>query len=282
MMPDILYHYCDVSTFMKIVESRELWLSNATKMNDYLETVWINHIIDKSLQSIEQPKYKEFTEQFVIHYNANQSSVRPYIFCLSADGDMLSQWRGYADDGRGIAIGISTKQLNIEMKLPYTGVNSNLSTGLFPCVYDEIAQGELVRKVLSQGIEIYNKNPQDPRNVGTSLIETAPRLRMFSFVFKNPSFAEEMEWRIIHTPMILAKENDFTYWGSNSEVFFRNRGNDIVSYFKYDLKSIFNTDLIPEIILGPKSSIEQNDFRLYLQANNLCKTVVKYSKSTYR
>lgn len=282
MMPDILYHYCDVSTFMKIVESKELWLSNAIKMNDSLETVWINHIIEKALQSVEKPKYKEFIEQFIMHYNANQSSVRPYIFCLSADGDMLSQWRGYADDGRGIAIGFSTKQLNIEMKLPYTGVNTNLSTGLFPCIYDENIQKELVNTSIKKGIAIYDKDPQNPQNLGTSLIETAPQLRMFSFVFKNSSFAEEMEWRIIHTPMILAKENDFTYWGSNSEVFFRNKGNDIVSYFKYALKSIFNTDLIPEIILGPKNSIEQDDFRLYLQGNNLCKTVVKNSKSTYR
>jgi hypothetical protein len=29
-------------------------------------------------------------------------------FCLSEDGDLLSQWRGYADDGRGVAIGFES------------------------------------------------------------------------------------------------------------------------------------------------------------------------------
>jgi hypothetical protein len=29
-------------------------------------------------------------------------------FCLSEEGDLLSQWRGYADDGCGVAIGFES------------------------------------------------------------------------------------------------------------------------------------------------------------------------------
>jgi hypothetical protein len=282
MMPDILYHYCDVSTFMKIVESKELWLSNALTMNDRYECTWINHIIDNTLQSIDQMKYKPFIQLFMKQYYGSQSLIKPYIFCLSSEGDLLSQWRGYADDGRGVAIGFSTKQLNVEMKIPNAGFNQNISMGLFSCVYDETIQAGLVNDFINKGIAIYDKNLQDPQNLGNSIMASVSPLESLSFIFKNSSFAEEKEWRIIHTPIIFANESSFTYWGSNSDVFFRNRDKDIVSYFKYDLKSKFNTDLIPEIILGPKSSIGQNDFWLYLQANNLGKTVIKKSKSTYR
>lgn len=31
--------------------------------------------------------------------------IKRYIFCFSGDGDLLSQWRAYADDGKGISIG---------------------------------------------------------------------------------------------------------------------------------------------------------------------------------
>ena len=32
-----------------------------------------------------------------------------YCCCLSERGDSLGQWRAYADDGRGVAIGLSWK-----------------------------------------------------------------------------------------------------------------------------------------------------------------------------
>ena len=31
--------------------------------------------------------------------------IKRYICCFSGDGDLLSQWRAYADDGKGISIG---------------------------------------------------------------------------------------------------------------------------------------------------------------------------------
>lgn len=34
-----------------------------------------------------------------------------YTACFSGNGDLLSQWRGYAGDGTGIAIGFKTKYL---------------------------------------------------------------------------------------------------------------------------------------------------------------------------
>lgn len=38
-MPDTLYHYCSLSTFMVIIESKTLHLSEIGKSNDYMELV---------------------------------------------------------------------------------------------------------------------------------------------------------------------------------------------------------------------------------------------------
>ncbi|MCL2790807.1 MAG: hypothetical protein FWD79_09215 [Desulfobulbus sp.] len=43
----IVYHYCSLSTFMKIVEGKSLWLTSIDKMNDYAEGGWFVHIINK-------------------------------------------------------------------------------------------------------------------------------------------------------------------------------------------------------------------------------------------
>lgn len=45
---------------------------------------------------------KLFTDEF---FNENHADFRYYVTCFSYQNDLLSQWRGYADDGRGAAIG---------------------------------------------------------------------------------------------------------------------------------------------------------------------------------
>lgn len=43
----------------------------------------------------------------------------PYIACFSKEGDVLSQWRSYADDSRGVSIGFDLNKLieNSNLKL---------------------------------------------------------------------------------------------------------------------------------------------------------------------
>ena len=37
--------------------------------------------------------------------------IKRYICCFSGDGDLLSQWRAYADDGKGISIGFKKSKI---------------------------------------------------------------------------------------------------------------------------------------------------------------------------
>jgi len=60
------------------------------------------------------------------------------------------------------------------------------------------------------------------------------------------------------------------------------KGNSISSYFKFDLSKIFNSKLIPEIVLGPKNFLNINEFGTFLSVNNLTKTTFRPSKATYR
>ena len=42
--------------------------------------------------------------------------IKRYICCFSGDGDLLSQWRAYADDGRGISVGFKKSQIKDFLK----------------------------------------------------------------------------------------------------------------------------------------------------------------------
>lgn len=42
--------------------------------------------------------------------------IKRYICCFSGDGDLLSQWRAYADDGKGISIGFKKLQIKEFLK----------------------------------------------------------------------------------------------------------------------------------------------------------------------
>ena len=62
---------------------------------------------------------KLFTDEF---FNENHADFRYYVTCFSYQNDLLSQWRGYADDGRGAAIGFDLDVLKEAGLNPITPV----------------------------------------------------------------------------------------------------------------------------------------------------------------
>jgi hypothetical protein len=55
----------------------------------------------------------------------------------------------------------------------------------------------------------------------------------------------------------------------------------ISSYFRFELKDKFDSELIPEIILGPKNQVNPIEFGTYLSVNNLKETIFKRSRASY-
>lgn len=46
-IPDTIYHYCSMATFMSIVENHSFWLTDTRCMNDTLEGKWIIKRLEK-------------------------------------------------------------------------------------------------------------------------------------------------------------------------------------------------------------------------------------------
>lgn len=266
-IPEKLYHYCSTETFMNIIKSGNIRLSDSYQMNDYMENKWI----DKFLNKYENDaNYKDVIDE----YRNEKSKIRPHIFCLSSEKDLLSQWRAYADNGKGISIGFDLKTLKINEE-----TNEN-SLFIAKCMYNEKEQENILKKIFDE----YSKKSSSTKN---DIKEVVENLKLLSIIFKNPAFEEEKEWRIIFLPEIT---NSYTIKEIKNKALkldFRCSENKIISFFQleFPMEDDKKNDKLPlkEIVLGPKNLIEEFEIKFFLknQGYNVG-DVIKKSKASYR
>lgn len=275
-IPKILYHYCSVETFYNIIVNKTLWLTDSFSTNDYMENRWINKKIDellpKYINNDNSQRFKNVFDQYMIN------NYIPFISCFSEDGDLLSQWRAYANDGRGVSIGFNTDYFGIKHSLPLTmAAFDEHSIGLHEVYYDNKTQEDIINNLLND----VSASKEMSQN---QIIEIATQLKRYSYIFKNPAFFEEREWRIIHTPSIFGslKGDPTKIIGAISDCKFRVTPNDIAPYFLLPFSEQKSISPIAEIILGPKNQMEMYKIRTFLSMNDLNGIDIKYSKSSYR
>lgn len=275
----LVYKYCSVSSAFSILKNSEFWLFNNLSMNDYMDCRWCMYKINQMLETNFTKDYKDGKfDELLKNYNLNDRPV--YMTCFSEEGDLLSQWRGYADDGHGVAIGIDIEETGIEIKNDYGELNEffvtnaspncKLSMGWAKCSYEENKQEDLLNSIFNNFL---NSTIDSNKIVNTSAL-----LFTLNIIFKNSGFKEEKEWRLVDVPLILNENGKIL--GNPSALFFLNSLDNIKPYFKYS----FSKNCIKEIILGPKCKISRNDMNLFLKSNNynIDFSNIKKSATSYR
>jgi hypothetical protein len=136
--------------------------------------------------------------------------VQVFAVCVSREGDLLSQWRGYAGGTGGYAIGFSRAVLEHHTKTtPPGGTHNddgteaaNVVLGHIPgstTFHDVVYSDEEIRTLADQAIadHVRHRSRPDTKHQGGSLFDlrwtVVPQLARF----KNPGFAEERESRIL-------------------------------------------------------------------------------------
>ncbi len=180
---NVLYHYCSMETFKSIIEKKELWLCNARHSNDSAELQYIMYIAKqmKKDNTISDLIYKS-VEKF---YGGNQA----YITCFSEEANLLSQWRGYTDDGKGFSVGFHR-----------SGLMDNLPTGdKFKTFLKQIEYVDGKNKdEIQQTIKNFNENEAFFKNFMYGLNQ---------YIWKDASFGEEKEVRLITLLYIISISN---------------------------------------------------------------------------
>lgn len=191
--PGHLFHYTDLEGVKGIFTSRTLWLSKFTATNDISEIkLAIEHFQDytarkaRALESAEGRFLREAAGQL--------EGFRRTNICLASfceQHDLLSQWRSYGNDGRGVALGFNTARL--------LDVAQRNGLRLLRCVY-EPAEHERISASLTD--MLLEARRADPSGDGAGLVAQFNEVFLrVAPVIKDHRFGEEREWRLVSTPV---------------------------------------------------------------------------------
>jgi Protein of unknown function (DUF2971) len=222
-----LFHYTTTEGFIGIITSRTLWASDMLSLNDASESMYPCQVITKVLESqvnIPAGHRNRFAAQLKEYLFRIET---PFVVCFCEDGDLLSQWRGYGSDGEGFALGFSFSWLQF------------LDTSDFrlqKVIYEFARQEELILMLLDRVPWMLTQAPFTEEDEERLWSHAAASLAPWVVMFKDPSFAEEREWRLVRrTPF-------------PPPYSFRRSGHRIVPYVKVPIS---DCEVITSIIRGP-------------------------------
>ena len=127
-------------------------------------------------------------------------------------------------------------------------------------------------------------------DINDTYFHVAIYLAKLAYIFKNPFFYEEKEWRIMHTPLLLGDttsnvvtNNKGKIISSISSCYFRCMSSTISPYFTLPIdEKENNVHPINEIVIGPKSRLERDYLMMFLEENKFWGISVKNSEIPYR
>ncbi len=270
---DLIYHYCDSNAFFAICTNRKLWMNDLHSMNDFMELHWGYSIWEQSANTRIEKYGKEFLDEIdeVIHFSGFQGLL--LTNCFSTDKDVLSQWRAYADDGKGYVIGFNAKEL---LQLPIRALQ---------VLYDKEQQ---IKEATATIDALYQLKQEDSNEFKTFC-------NVFGYdlsAFKNPAFIEEKEIRLIHL-LDFKKSNDFMklvdkggiYFGEDrkgEEIKFRIKQDIPTPYIELDFSNNNKINPIKEVVIGPKNEVMKTAIRIFLETIGIEKVEINKSNASYR
>lgn len=307
------YHYCSVATFFSIIKNQSIWLSDISKSNDSQELKWflkeleafIHRIWDSLILERKQGGYNDDPAEIQSLYSSivqelQTETFKCWAFCLSEKRDDLGQWRGYADDGKGLAIGFN--------RVAFDGVNLEkiFNLGKFGTDYllsprfGKVEYGEMG---LSKFESSFRKGLDLSKETSLSVIKDKLKNKINQFkkvapFNKNGGFREEEEWRFIYVEDCnkINRENFKEIKKDGKPVsmpIFRaakweyiEKDGNLVSHIECQSKRF--EDTISEIIIGPKCKLTEIEIKLLLVSCGLfpsmeaCDIRISKSASSYQ
>lgn len=287
---DTLYHYCSTETFLAIAESKSIRLSSLSLSNDTDEGKLVARVFSRMAE--QDALGPRDTEQLKAKLNLLEELSDGLGFCLSEDGDLLSQWRGYAADATGVAIGFSRSYLEWlqdRRPLPQDPPIQALKFRLKQVVYETEQHEatlrptyEQVKKLIEQGayrntaLGILAERPSKEDAINQAKLReelTASVLDLFPhlYVLKSPAFREEKEWRLI----------SHLLWGRQDSSAFRDTRDRLIPFRAYELLEL-DRKPISRVILGPKHLTPPKVVQKCLEMAGYGRVKVVRSEASYR
>ncbi len=229
------YHYTNINSLKKIIETKSILFSNSFDSNDDSEIEYFKALC------INNTKYNSIYSLLFVNLPAEGNNIVAYILSLCANSDNLTCWREYGDYGHGVCLRFDIEKL--ERLLGTTGVIHY--------------SGEIIYK---KNIQQQQLRMLDNKLIINTVESTSDNYKYAvskALLFKHPINNVEKEYRIT----IIMSKDDATVINLDSISNF-NKGNALSLY------NIF--DAIDEICLGPNVSLyEKKLIRDLLKIKNI-------------
>ena len=262
--------------FEAICSNRTLRLGDLFAMNDFMERHWGYRVWEEAAAGLLEDLGEAFIDEIdqVFHYSGYQGLLLGS--CLSKQGDVLSQWRAYADDGAGYAIGFSARELSDQMPV-----------SMLEVLYDHEAQ---VREMttLVRALHVVKTTPALESGFGELCLVASTD----KSAYKNPAFSEEAEVRLVHLIDLVPTEHGVKFEDGGGHlagvdvpgqpVQFRFIKGNPSPFLDLDLFGGGDRNPIKRVVLGPKSRSSPLEISLYLETIGLEGVSVDRSEASYQ
>jgi len=262
-----LWHYTGIDSLVGIDDSNSLWASNVYFLNDSAEIAYACEEFQKILKERGEREKAGSPERMLLEIafdwtnSLRFSMYNLFIFSLSEESSLLSQWRSYTPHGKGVSIGFSATTINELAK------NSELK--IAKCLYIREEQRALLNDLVNQLLEDLKKEnvhtqptlgyPQRPYN--DFLERQRGTILQLLAIIKHYAFEEEGEWRLISK-----------YFASYATpiIKYRPGASMLIPYIEIPLSD--DRPIFTEIILGPSQhqNLSMEALSQYLSNRKLC------------
>jgi hypothetical protein len=280
-----LYHYTDMQGLTGILTNEEIWFTDYRHVNDPKELLHGIALAKAILQRrVKEGGFVKFLYRWIDDLLTQKTFGRGlefFIACFSRERDELGQWRAYADDGRGVAIGFSPKMFEAN-EAKNTDPSKNLFVG--PVFYKDSQTRARHTKGLDEAAStldaalIYAHRHLRDKAIGMEFLSRLARavvatpLLWNALTCKHSGYANESEVRLI----ILGEKKKF-----KGKISKRIRKGKVVPYIPRRLP-LRERGNITGIVIGPAApKSAERDIRKLLKSLGL-DVPIRRSKIPYR
>lgn len=234
--PEFLYQYTSFAGLLGIAKSKSIWATNIHYLNDEQEFAYgletVRQVIRERQTNATAPAEAELLEKLTVHVG---TIVRTNIFVASFSEvpDLLSQWRGYCPNGKGVSIGFYSEDLAAAAK--------RYGFRLVRAVYELGTARGVAGELIDAAFAYHRKRPAV--DLDTVATEFTWRLSGVAPALKHETFAEEKEWRLV-SPMTSIK---------HPQLRIRETAGRLVPYFDVELTENDAPLRLGHICVGPAS-----------------------------
>ena len=277
----VVYHYTNAQNFQKIIESRKIRFSDLFYTNDPSEimhsldiakAVFKSSFIDKSEYHTELGKF--FFEKINRCHLSNTGKF--LTFCSSVEFDDLGQWRAYAADGAGFALGFDWSLLERAISLRVVKLSRSFHSALMK--YNDTLLNELFLRIWKITDQYVNFNGL----ANYSLLSQANYLRFLSGIVamfiasiglfsKHHGYNSEKEYRLAVYQRKKSNKNQSLVdedrelrelLEDDSDIKYYERDGQLIPYLDID----FPIEALKEVRIGPACNNDVETIRGFLKS----------------